>query len=117
MATPTVSHDILPARWQILVSPAARAHWNMALDEALVHHAHRQSVGILRIYSWSRPAISFGRNEVLKGRFDPSRLAASDFDLVRRPTGGRALLHVHEVTYAVALPLAPRSVGGMHTTG
>jgi lipoate-protein ligase A len=77
----------------------------MACDEALMARAHQEGVGILRLYSWSHPAITFGRNEALLGRFDRSALEASEFELVRRPTGGRALLHVHELTYAVAVPL------------
>lgn len=96
---------VLPQRWWMIRSPAGRAADNMALDEALMERARHADAGFLRTYAWSAPAISFGRNEVLRGRFDRAQLESSDFDLVRRPTGGRALLHVHEITYAVALPL------------
>jgi lipoate-protein ligase A len=82
----------------------------MAFDEALMARAHDEDVAIVRVYSWSAPSISFGRNETIRGRFDERRLAASGHQLVRRPTGGRALLHVHEVTYAIALPL-PANIG------
>ena len=77
----------------------------MACDESLMARAEREGVGILRLYSWSSPAITFGRNESLVGRFDRAALTESGFDLVRRPTGGRALLHMNELTYAVAVPL------------
>lgn len=96
---------MLPSRWRVLRDSAHDAAWNMAADEALLSSACDDGCAVLRLYSWSKPAISFGRNETLRGRFDPATLAASGFDLVRRPTGGRALLHVDEVTYAVALPV------------
>ncbi len=102
------SHDelrFLPQQWQLLRDSAHSAPWNMAADETLLHMVRGRSAGILRLYSWSSASISFGRNEVVKGRFDPQALAASGFDVVRRPTGGRALLHIKEVTYSVTVPL------------
>jgi lipoyl(octanoyl) transferase len=96
----------LPGRWWFVQSPAADAAQNMAVDAAHLRRARRSGTGILRCYSWSAPAISFGRNERIRGRFDAADLDAAGLQAVRRPTGGRALLHVHEVTYSVALPIA-----------
>jgi lipoate-protein ligase A len=79
---------------------------NMATDVALMDHARRTGESTLRVYSWSAPTLSFGRHESTRGRFTPAALAAAGVDVVRRPTGGRALLHHREVTYSVTAPVA-----------
>lgn len=86
----------------------------MARDHALALGVGRRSAAdedrpgtaVLRLYRWSRPTLSFGRNEPARGRWDPARLENAGVGVVRRPTGGRAVLHDREVTYAVVLPLA-----------
>ena len=68
---------------------------------------------VLRVYSWSTPTLSLGRNQVAIDAFDPARAAALGVGIVRRITGGRALLHHREVTYSVTLPAgddAPSSI-------
>jgi lipoate-protein ligase A len=64
----------------------------------------------LRFYSWSRPTLSFGRNEPARDHFDAGTLADAGMDVVRRPTGGRVVLHDREITYAVVVP--DRRLGG-----
>ena len=76
----------------------------MAMDEALMAHASRTGQWVLRVYSWSAPTLSFGRNQVALNAYDRSRLAERGIDVVRRPTGGRAILHDREVTYSVVGP-------------
>lgn len=66
--------------------------------------------GILRLYSWDRPTLSLGRNEPARGVYLEDRLEAEGVGLVRRPTGGRAVLHHRELTYAVCVPI--RMLGG-----
>ena len=61
---------------------------------------------ILRVYSWSRPTLSLGRNQTARGGYHLGLLAERGVDVVRRPTGGRAILHHREVTYSVTAPLA-----------
>ena len=63
----------------------------------------------LRVYSWSAPTISLGRNQTARGRYDLDLINARGIGVVRRPTGGRAILHDREVTYSVT---APTSVAG-----
>jgi lipoate-protein ligase A len=70
----------------------------MALDEALMTSA-REGVVTLRFYGWSPPCLSFGRNQAARGRYDPEAARARGIDVVRRPTGGRAVLHRREITY------------------
>ena len=60
---------------------------------------------VLRVYSWSTPTLSLGRNQAARGGYDLSRLAEQGIAVVRRPTGGRAILHDREVTYSVAGPV------------
>jgi lipoate-protein ligase A len=91
-------------RWALIVEPAARpGHAQMATDDVLLRTA-REGVGFLRLYRWQPPCLSFGRNEPAARRYDRRRIAALGLDTVRRPTGGRAVWHDAEVTYAVAAP-------------
>jgi lipoyl(octanoyl) transferase len=81
----------------------------MARDHALAA-ALGADEAVLRIYRWDRPTISFGRNEPARGRYDQALAARDGCAFVRRPTGGRAVLHDRELTYAVAMPI--RACGG-----
>lgn len=108
--TPPPRAPTLPNRWAVRVDPAGDGVANMAADAALLAWARETGSGVVRVYGWSRPTVSFGRNEAVAGRFTPASLAAAGVAAVRRPTGGRALLHHREVTYAVALPL-PAALG------
>jgi len=76
----------------------------MARDTALQARAARTGETVFSIYSWSRPTLSFGRNQPASGLYDVGKIRAADIDVVRRPTGGRAILHHREVTYSVTAP-------------
>ncbi len=95
--------------WLVLVDEPASGAWNMALDAALLRAAAREGTCALRLYAWDPPTLSFGRNEPALRRYDRALIAARALAVVRRPTGGRAVWHHREVTYAVA---APSSVFG-----
>ena len=58
----------------------------------------------LRLYRWEPGCLSFGRNQTARGRYDGARAASRGIDVVRRPTGGRAVFHHRELTYSVAAP-------------
>lgn len=92
--------------WRLLLHPAADGAWNMAVDETLLDRYARDEGGesppTLRIYAWSPPAVSLGCKQPLPSSIDRASLRARAIDLVRRPTGGRAVLHEGEWTYAVA---------------
>ncbi len=83
----------------------------MALDQGLLEEADRTGRALLRLYRFDPPCLSLGRNEPAAARYDPAALAERRLDVVRRPTGGRAVWHEHEVTYAVAAPIA--TFGGL----
>lgn len=93
-------------RWTLLVDPAGRPGWhNMAVDQALLDLADGEGRAFLRIYRWEPSCLSFGRNEPALKRYDRAAIERQRIDTVRRPTGGRAVWHAEEVTYAVAAPI------------
>lgn len=77
---------------------------NMAIDVELLDRADRTGASCLRLYRFDPPCLSLGRNEPA-ARYDHAEIARRGLDVVRRPTGGRAVWHEHEVTYAVAAPV------------
>lgn len=84
----------------------------MATDEAIwLGVAQRLVPPTLRLYSWSPPCLSLGRHQPA-GDAHHQALRALGYDLVRRPTGGRAILHTDELTYSVAVPLKDPRVRG-----
>lgn len=93
-------------RWRLLVTPAAPGVENMALDESLMARARSTGEWTLRLYAWSAPTISLGRNQAAIRHYDRERIARRGLAVVRRPTGGRAILHHREITYSVTAPAA-----------
>ena len=91
-------------RWFLLMSPAAPGAENMALDEALLERAERGAAPVLRLYSFDPPAITIGAHQDPSRALDLGAVRAGGVDVVRRTTGGRALLHAGELTYCVAAP-------------
>ena len=91
-------------RCRYILSEAASGAMNMALDEALLESTAResQSFPTLRIYAWARPTLSLGYFQAIQER--EAHAASRDCDLVRRPSGGGAILHDCELTYALILP-------------
>ena len=93
-----------PLRWQLLPPLVLAGADNMALDEALARRARESGVAIARVYGWCRPTLSFGRHQRAAGQYDPELARSRGIDVVRRPTGGRAVLHDREITYCVGAP-------------
>jgi lipoate-protein ligase A len=82
------------------------AHRNMALDAHLLELCQEDPAdGFLRFYTWARPTLSMGYLEP-PGVVNHSRAARDGVEVVRRPTGGRVVLHGDDLTYAAVLPLA-----------
>jgi lipoate-protein ligase A len=94
------------SRWRTLVSRPADGVENMAVDDALLDRARASGECVLRLYEWARPTLSFGRNQPARGQYDLARARELGVDFVRRPTGGRAVLHHRELTYSVTAPAA-----------
>lgn len=93
--------------WRLVHTPPLDGVDNMAFDQALLERAQSSGEGVVRVYSWRTPTLSFGRNQTALHAYDARLASAHGVDVVRRPTGGRALLHHHEVTYSVTAPIVP----------
>lgn len=104
-----------PATWRLIIEEEPRSGpANMAVDQAIATAcAAGESPSTLRFYRWQPPTISVGRHQML----DEINLAAAEargYDVVRRSTGGRAILHTDELTYSVAAAAdEPRIKGGV----
>jgi lipoate-protein ligase A len=96
----------LMGSYALWIDSISRPGWrNMAIDVALLERA-QAGERWLRLYGWDPPCLSFGRHEPARRRYDVERIAALGLAVVRRPTGGRAVWHARELTYAVAAPSA-----------
>src|SRR5437763_12102382 len=98
------SASMSDAGWRLLLDPPAEGAWNMAVDEVLLDGiAAGSAPPTLRFYTWTPACLSLGY-------FQPFSVVNVEgcrglgIDIVRRPTGGRAILHDRELTYSVALP-------------
>jgi lipoyl(octanoyl) transferase len=87
--------------WRLVVTPRpASGFWNMAVDEALLAAASTGAPPTLRLYAWRGPWLSLGHAQPFDGAtFEACRRAG--VGVVRRVTGGRAVLHGADLTYAV----------------
>jgi len=98
--------------WRLLVDPPAQGTWNMAVDESLLEHVGRgESLSTLRLYSWQPACLSLGYAQPFAD-VDTTRLKDHGWEVVRRPTGGRAILHTDELTYSITAPLEEPLVVG-----
>jgi lipoate-protein ligase A len=96
---------VLTSRWRLVYTEPLDGIDNMALDHALLARAARTGECVLRVYSWRSPTVSFGRHQPTAGVYDHSHLTRLGLAAVRRPTGGRAVLHGREATYSVTAPV------------
>lgn len=100
------------AQWRLIITPPAPGAWNMAVDEAVLEAMGRRDVlPTLRLYAWNPPCLSLGFSQPVKD-VDCAALERHGWQLVRRPTGGRAILHTDELTYSVIAPLDEPRVAG-----
>lgn len=91
--------------WRCIHSGAATGAFNMAADDLMLRRAAeagRQPV--LRFFGWNPPAVTLGYNQAAERELDLERCRAAGVDVVRRLTGGRAVLHWAELTYSLAWP-------------
>jgi lipoate-protein ligase A len=89
--------------WELIVDGTIDGRSNMAIDAALLEEVVASSIPqtIVRFYGWCKPTVSLGRNQRLDRAVDMAYCTANGIDIVHRPTGGRAVLHDDELTYAV----------------
>ncbi len=102
------------ATWRLLFDGERDGASNMAIDEAILEAVILgNSPPTLRFYGWSPPCLSLGRNQPL-AEANLAACRAAGVDVVRRPSGGQAVLHSEELTYSMTLLQSdPRSEGGV----
>ena len=98
--------------WRLIITPPARGAWNMALDESILEHiGSGESIPTLRLYAWEPACLSLGHAQPYAD-VDITRLKERGWEVVRRATGGRAILHTDEITYSVIAPNDEPRVAG-----
>lgn len=114
MARPNKQSEFQPANWRLINSGFLTGPANMAIDESILEAvAAGESPPTLRFYSWDPACLSLGFRQS-GDVVDSSYCRSMGWDIVRRPTGGRAILHVDELTYSVCAPVGePRVKGGV----
>jgi lipoate-protein ligase A len=91
--------------WRLLIDGDFTGAQNMARDVTILESvADGMSRPTLRLYGWRPPCLTLGRHQGVDA-IDPAFCRDRGIDIVRRPTGGRALLHHLELTYSLAAPL------------
>lgn len=91
-------------QWRLICDNPAPGAWNMAVDTAFLQVVGRgDSSPVLRLYGWQPLCLSLGYGQRLRDA-DQGRIEAEGWGIVRRPTGGKAILHGRELTYSVTLP-------------
>jgi lipoyl(octanoyl) transferase len=105
MWTPSSALATLVSLARLIIDPPASGTWNMAVDEALLESAGR-GVTTLRFYQWNEPTLSLGYFQAAAER--EGHAASRACPLVRRASGGGAIVHDRELTYCLAAPIAER---------
>lgn len=94
----------LREKWAFLENTPQDAAINMALDEALLHwHQKGEIPPTLRFYRWNKPTLSIGYFQKVDGKIDLQGIKKHQCQLVRRMTGGSAVLHDDELTYSIVI--------------
>ncbi|NLF10175.1 MAG: lipoate--protein ligase family protein [Anaerolineaceae bacterium] len=112
--TETEGRSFPAATWRLILDGEADGPTNMALDDAILEAVGAEaSPPTLRFYGWSPPCLTLGRSQP-QAEADLEACRAAGVHVVRRPSGGQAILHTDELTYSIALRQAdPRAEGGV----
>jgi len=99
-------------KWRLILCPPRPGRLNMAIDEALLQSTVKNaSAPVLRLFAWEPACLSLGFAQP-SSDVDEEALLEKGWDFVRRPTGGRAILHTDELTYSICAPLDAPAVQG-----
>jgi lipoate-protein ligase A len=109
-----MDHHLPRATWRLVETNPAKGAWNMAVDEAILEAIGQGKVPpTLRLFAWNPPCLSLGYAQPFSD-IDQERLERLGWQVVRRLTGGRAILHTDELTYSViGPPNEPRLTGSV----
>ncbi len=101
-------------KWRIMVSGKLKPNENMAIDEAILNGVIAgTSDPTIRFYDWDPPTASLGYHQQFEKEVDFNQLNSFGWGIVKRPTGGRLVLHIDEVTYAVIGPMEGYLAGNL----
>lgn len=98
------------AAGRLIISPPGQGALNMSIDDALLASATPELGPTLRFYRWSEPTLSLGYFQTIADRSEHA--ASGQLPLVRRASGGGAIVHENELTYSLVLPSADKSIRG-----
>ncbi len=105
-------------KWRLIIDPSSQTGArNMAIDEFLFNSLKDKGETVLRFYTWIRPTVSLGWRQKAEKVVDLQACRRLGVDIVRRPTGGKLVLHHLEVTYSVCssdIEIFPPSVEGSY---
>ena len=107
--------------WRVIEDEPKNGEVNMAIDRAILSSCESGiTPPTLRLYTWKRPTLTVGYAQDFKKEINVDRCQQLGIQIIRRPTGGRALLHNHEITYSFAAPIPhpkfPSSLFGAYKT-
>jgi len=104
---------VVASPWRLIRSGPLAGAFNMALDQVLLDAvATGRSQPVLRLYRWAPATVTVGYGQRRPGAVDHDACLRLGIDVVRRPTGGRTVLHDREMTYAVIAPQRSRPFPG-----
>jgi lipoate-protein ligase A len=99
------SSDLFGGEFDLVVHDRPNGEYNMDFDyQRTMNCAAGRGKSMFRLYGWNPWTVSLGANQK-EGDIDPHACAEKGFGIVRRPTGGRAVLHADELTYSVVMPV------------
>jgi lipoate-protein ligase A len=98
-------------RLRIIIDPPCSAAFNMAADLYLLERAAAEDEIFLRFYRWDPPAISLGCMQDPCATLDHAAMEKAGVSWIKRPTGGRAILHWNDLTYSIAFPANAPGLG------
>lgn len=97
--------DIFKTDFELIIDSLCSGEYNMNFDyNRAVECSESKALPMLRFYGWKPYAVSLGANQS-ENEIDKELCRKYGYDIVRRPTGGRAVLHSNEITYSVVLNL------------
>jgi lipoate-protein ligase A len=91
---------------RLLIDPPAAGAWNMAVDDVLMEWAGHTGGCAWRFYRWEVPTLSLGYFQPYEARY--AHAGSGSCPVVRRPSGGGAILHDRELTYSLSVPIGHR---------
>ena len=98
--------------WRLIEDIPRSGSFNMAADQVLLENYSQEDYPVFRIYDWECTTLSLGRNEVLDSLIDLEVCESLDIPVVRRTTGGKAVLHGFDLTYSLVGGLLDQQFSG-----